>query len=198
MNKRFAIVALTALMVFVFAGMALADPFTGRPHTWRGEQIYRGEMKFRGDNADLTLESGSEITLTTAPRYTTTTLTWTAGTGYTVPSTVKTGAVYQFDISSATSSSAGGDNGIMDVGTAGVTIHIPTPTAVNHDTIFGLQKIDSGTTDAILYCAGLPIFWASSGTTNVSKEMDAQGDIVWLQLNYNGAVSVFAVNEYMH
>jgi hypothetical protein len=129
---------------------------------------------------------------------------YTAGTGFVLEDAE--GSFYTFDVTSVDDSnlSSTGSSGALVSGTAGVTLILPVPTADNHGRVYPIQKIDSGTTLVPLHCPasgatmssqGLPIN-STTGVTDTS--MDAVGDIMYLMPNYNGAVSWWVVNRYIH
>jgi hypothetical protein len=144
-------------------------------------------FRVRGSGGDVVwgvAETGVEQTEATA-------LPYTAGTGWELTADTE-GSFFTFDMAGLADS-----NVYTAVGAAGagVTIILPVPTAAIEGRIYPIHKVDSGTTDAVLYAQGATID-SASGTTNI--DMDALGDILWLKADYDSAVSWWIVNRYIH
>lgn len=111
--------------------------------------------------------------------------TWVDGTGFTVTGTE--GNVYLIDMTDR-----GGAPAATIGPTSGVTVHLPTPTAVLDGLRITLFKTDSGTTPFFVYSGGLPIVHASGVTDGVLS--DAQGDSITLVAKFESGVSWFLEN----
>jgi hypothetical protein len=76
---------------------------------------------------------------------------------------------------------------------AGVTVTVAPSTSATGDRIIGIQNI-GGTTKFVMQLTGaLPIQTASG--VSLPGIYDAEGDIAWLRLPYNGAVSAYLINQ---
>jgi hypothetical protein len=124
-------------------------------------------------------------------RETETTLTWDSTYGFNI-TLAESASIYKIDVSDATNSSAGAMDSysVSDRLTAGTTVTLPTPTEALNGTVFTILKIDSATTDLVLWAGGLPIV---SGTTD--QDMDAIGNSMTLMADYNSAVSYWILND---
>jgi len=163
--------------------------------TWAGD--VRDKTDFRNTvrfHDQVILESHADV-FQHLPRIP---LTWTTGTGFKVPDPPEV-AVYTFNPETNSTVQAESDNIQAGIAGAGVTIWVPRPKNLyNDDLVFGIQNVTtSGTTDGVIWVEGLPIDSLSS-TTRSGKDLDAFGDIVWLQLKYNSTCSAFVINEMIH
>lgn len=118
-------------------------------------------------------------------------LTPVSGTGFSITETTD-GVLFTVDpgdstISDDTDKCASGILG------AGATVWVTPTTSPTGDRIVGIQNVGGTTTMVVQMVGSVPI-QSQSGVT-LPGIYDAEGDIVWLRLPYNGAVSAYVISE---
>jgi len=93
----------------------------------------------------------------------------------------------------------GTDECPIGIADAGVTVTVAPSTAATGDRVIGIQNV-GGTTAFVVQLEGALPFQNASATTAYwttadAGAFDAEGDIVWLRLPYNGAVSAYVINR---
>jgi hypothetical protein len=121
-------------------------------------------------------------------------LTPTSGTGFSITETTD-GVLFTVDPSNSTII-AETDNCPSGILNAGATVVVTPTTSATGDRIIGIQNL-TGTTALVVEMSGGEPIVTSSGTT-LPGVYDAEGDIVWLRLPYNGAVSAYEISRIIH
>jgi hypothetical protein len=122
-----------------------------------------------------------------------TALSWTSGIGWSITLS-ESASLYTINVTDVTDSNETLAD-LQAAGIAGVTLVLPTPGSADDGKVFTILKIDTGTTDAVLYAGGLPI-GTSSGITD--NQLNAEADTVRLMADYNSAVSYWILSKNIH
>lgn len=125
-------------------------------------------------------------------------LSGTSPAGYSIGETTS-GIIFTVDPTTYPGSSTaakvndGTDECAIGIAGAGVTVTVAPSTSATGDRILGVQNT-GGTTGFVVHLTGDVPIQTSSGTTPEGV-FDAEGDIVWLRLPYNGAVSAYVIDQ---
>ena len=184
--KRFLIFAVLVALL-CFAGSVSAELNNIRGEGVDGNLVFKDPSgnhitKWDATDASFSVPGNTKT-------YTPTALTFVAGSGYSI-SDSQIGSVFTVNVATATISNATPSG----PGNLGVTVIPPTPTAANDKRVIGIQNIGTaGVTPIIIRNGSLPIASATGVSWWGGK---SPGDITWVQLNYNNAVSYYVVGEF--